>query len=51
MPKPIFSKDGNYIIYTNYQDNFRLYKKSIGDESVGNPITSSAGFNPTLSPN
>jgi Tol biopolymer transport system component len=46
----IFSQDGQYIIYVNYDDGKKLYKTSIGDNLNGEPITVSAGLYPTLSP-
>jgi Tol biopolymer transport system component len=45
-----YSPDGKYIIYTNYSDGGKLYRKNANDTSNGEPITSQKSMSPTFSP-
>lgn len=45
----VYSPDGEYIIYTNGSDNFRLYKKDATTLSNGSAITNQRSFSPKIS--
>ena len=47
---PVFTPDGQYIIYTHADDRDKLYKKNANDNSNWTPITSWYSHYPIISP-